>query len=79
MDTRKLQVLTEKIKEIEYTIKMMEKSDPPSHCKVQVLAANEHKGEPLYWHRWLDINPVFVREALQAQIRDIKEKIKENL
>jgi len=76
MDTRKLQVLTEKIKELEYTIKMMEK---PSLCKVQVLTANEHKGEPLYWHRWLEINPVFVREALQAQIRDIKEKIKENL
>jgi hypothetical protein len=76
MDTRKLQVLTEKIKELEYTIKMMEK---PSHCRVQVLIENQHKGEPLYWHRWLEINPVFVREALQAQIQDIKAKIKENL
>ena len=76
MDTRKLQVLTEKIKELEYTIKMMEK---PSYCRVQVLTENEHKGEPLYWHRWLEINKVFIREALQSQINNIKQKIKEDL
>ena len=76
MDSEKIQRLTNKIREIEYTLQMLEK---PSKCNVSVLTANEHKENLVFWYRDLQINKIFIREALQSQIQDYKEQIKEEL
>ena len=76
MDSRKIKRLTDKIKEIEYTLKMLEK---PSRCKVSILSENEHESNKVFWYRDINLNKIFVREALRAQIQDFKNQMKEEL
>ena len=76
METKRLQNITNKIVELEYLLK---KITTKSKTDISVLSTHLHKDEKLYWFKSMQLNPIFIREAIQSQINDYKRQIKEQL
>ena len=88
MNTRKLVIYNRKIKELEYTLDRINLADSTKDIKVEfgevsIMTRRMYWNDRLkedttgYWYKTIKINPLFIKEAMIAQIQDLKSQIRE--